>query len=654
MNVILKRFYRSTRITLSCTFVIAVLLASDLRAAPQDDAATIPKATDTIPADLRNKLATLPVAKAQSSPTDDYLIEPKPYTAEVTRSEDGRNLILSNRLIRRVWRLSPNGACVAFDNLITDQAMLRSVRPEARLTIDGEQLDVGGLVGQPNHAFLSPEWLEKMKSDTKAMRLIGFETGEPKERIAWGRVRHASPDAVWPPKGAYVRMDYAMPYADESSEETRKNESKLLVSVHYELYDGLPVMSKWVTVHNQSDQTVTIDRFTSEELAVVEHSNSIETRPGAPLPRPDYLHVETDFAFGGFSSSPANRHVVNWRTDPTYKTQVNYLLQTPCLLVCEPTYGPAQRVAAGEHFEGFRVFELVHDDGNRERRSLAYRRMYRTIAPWVTENPITHHLLTNKPKLAREAIDKAADVGFEAIIFSFGSGFNMENRDSDFLAEWKSVADYAKSKNVELGSYSLLSSRGVAKEHMLVSPEGQKATHGRMPALTSDWGQEWIQTIQDFYTKTKFSQFENDGPFPGDVDVTARPPLQQGVNDSRWAQWRQNNRLYHGLRAEGIYINQPDFHYLNGGNKSSMGYREVNWSLPRAPTGDSYASEYLRWHVAEDSQHGVDARSACRVSRRRCGSDDRAAARTHRSLSTDATLELWHGSPGALPRSTYL
>ena len=40
--------------------------------------------------------------------------------------------------------------------------------------------------------------------------------------------------------------------------------------------------------------------------------------------------------------------------------------------------------------------------------------------------------------------------------------------------------------------------------------------------------------------------------------------------------------LYHSLRAEGVYINQPDFHYLNGGNKSSMGYREVNWSLPRA------------------------------------------------------------------------
>ena len=99
--------------------------------------------------------------------------------------------------------------------------------------------------------------------------------------------------------------------------------------------------------------------------------------------------------------------------------------------------------------------------------------MFRTIAPWVTENPITHHLLTNKVEVAKEAIDKAADVGFEAIIFSFGSGFNMENRDPSFLAKWKDVADYAKSKDIELGSYSLFSSRNVGKEHMAVMPNSR-------------------------------------------------------------------------------------------------------------------------------------------------------------------------------------
>ena len=555
-------------IFLCSLFVCLLLVENNLEAASQKDEFH-----------LQEAVAGLPVEKTHPGPAADYLIDEEPFAASVTRSEDGRELILSNGLIRRAWRLSPNGACVAFDNLMTGQAMLRSVRPEARLTINGQPMDVGGLIGQPNHAFLLPEWLDEMRAAPQAMRLIHFEVGSPAARIAWGRTRRAAPDATWPPRGASLRMDYVLPPDPKGRHD---QELALRVSVHYELYDGVPVIGKWITVHNQSDREVTVDRFTSEELAVVEHSNPIETRQGSPLPRPDYLHVETDFAFGGFAPTPANRHVVHWKTDPAYKTQVNYLLQMPCLLTCEPTYGPAQRIAAGDHFEGFRVFELVYDDGNRDRRSLAYRQMYRTIAPWVTENPITHHLLTNKPDKAREAIDKAADVGFEAIIFSFGSGFNMENRNANFLAEWRGIADYARSKNVELGSYSLLSSRRVAKQHMLVPPQGQKATHGRMPALTSDWGQQWIKTVREFYTTTGFSQFENDGPYPGDVDVTPRPPLQQGENDSRWAQWRQNNRLYHGLRAAGIYINQPDYHFLNGGNKSSMGYREVNWSLTRA------------------------------------------------------------------------
>ena len=65
-------------------------------------------------------------------------------------------------------------------------------------------------------------------------------------------------------------------------------------------------------------------------------------------------------------------------------------------------------------------------------------------------------------------------------------------------------------------------------------------------------------------------------------DVTPRPPLQQGINDSRWVQWSQTAQLYRDLRAAGIFINAPDYYYLNGSNKCGMGYREVNWSLPRA------------------------------------------------------------------------
>ncbi len=75
---------------------------------------------------------------------------------------------------------------------------------------------------------------------------------------------------------------------------------------------------------------------------------------------------------------------------------------------------------------------------------------------------------------------------------------------------------------------------------------------------------------------------EHDGTYPGDVDVTARPPLQKGEQDSRWAQWRVISEYYKWCRANGMYLNVPDHYFHNGSNKTSMGYKENNWSLPRA------------------------------------------------------------------------
>jgi len=526
---------------------------------------------------IHEKLKDLNVIGDPQLYTADYLIDSSPFVAKVGRSTSGNEIILDNGLIRRVWRLAPNGACIRFDNLMTGQSMLRSVRPEARVTVDGVQKDVGGLVGQPNHAFLTEAWIDQMVEDPDAMRLVDFAVGVPEERVSWARRRHAAPDAVWPPKGVSLQMTYepVSTNRDAPGPEYR-------VNVQYEIYDGVPVMSKRITLVNIGAAPITVNRFVSEELAGVEQSSWIERRDGVALPTPDYLHVETSFAFGGMTAANANRHVVHWRTDPLYTSQVNWLKQTPCLLVCEPERGPAQRVEPGGVFDGFHVFELVYASSDREHQGMAYRRMYRTIAPWATENPITHHLLTNDPEKAIEAIDRAAEVGFEAIIFSFGSGFDMENRDPKHLAIWKRVAAYASEKGIELGSYSLLSSRNVEPESMAVMPAGVHATHGRLPSLTSEWGQNWLRTIRAFYRDTGFSQFENDGPYPGDIDTTPRPPLQQGIEDSRWVQWKLNRELYQALLADGVYINQPDYNFLNGGAKTSMGYREVNWSLPRA------------------------------------------------------------------------
>ena len=55
--------------------------------------------------------------------------------------------------------------------------------------------------------------------------------------------------------------------------------------------------------------------------------------------------------------------------------------------------------------------------------------MYRTVAPQVTENPILMHVRRAEPDAVRLAIDQCAEVGFEMVVMTFGSGFNIESED---------------------------------------------------------------------------------------------------------------------------------------------------------------------------------------------------------------------------------
>ena len=98
------------------------------------------------------------------------------------------------------------------------------------------------------------------------------------------------------------------------------------------------------------------------------------------------------------------------------------------------------------------------DSYDRERRGLAIRKMYSTIAPWTTANPIFMHLVSKNDEEVRTAIDQCAATGYEALILSFGSHLNMEDTSAANIEQWKRTADYAHSKGIKIGGYSLFSS----------------------------------------------------------------------------------------------------------------------------------------------------------------------------------------------------
>jgi len=282
----------------------------------------------SLQADTAAQLAKLPV-QIKEQAGEDWLIDSSRYKAKAYTDSEKKEITLSNGLVSRTFRITPNAATVRFDNLVTGQAMLRGVKPEAIVIIDNKRYEVGGLNGQPNYAFLTPEWLDGLTADPKAFQFSGLKLGVPNERFGWKRVRHHAPDVVWPPKGIYLRMDYAMP---QEAEVLKSQKTGVVVSVHYELYDGVPVMSKWITVQNATDKQITVDRFSSEMLALVEHNSWVGAQEGVAMIPPGYLHVETDMAFGSGNHENACVNTVRWRSDPQYSTQVNYRRVQPCLL----------------------------------------------------------------------------------------------------------------------------------------------------------------------------------------------------------------------------------------------------------------------------------------------------------------------------------
>jgi hypothetical protein len=434
--------------------------------------------------------------------------------------------------------------------------------------------------------YLKSDWIEKMETDVEAMHLIDFRTGRIRERFPWKkRLEWMPEDVSWPPSGIELIMVYAF---DENQKAKKKNNpnkevngalSDLMVEVHYNIYDGLPMISKWITITNQGGQPVRIDHFQSEILAFVEPVSSVGDLYNWPAPN---MTIETDYAFGGGMSheSSLNKSYF-WRPDPDYQTIINYNRTQPSMLVVEPAIGPGEILHPGDHFNSYRVFEMLHDSYDREKKGLQIRKMYRTIAPWVTENPVLMHVRQADNESVKTAIDQCADVGFEMVIMTFGSGFNLEDSSSQNLDRMKTLAEYAHSRGIALGGYSLLASRSIDKDNDVVMPEGENPRFNHSPCLQSPWGRKYFNNLYHFYRYTGLDILEHDGSYPGDICISGNHPGHKGREDSQWQQFRIIQDFYHWCRERGIYLNVPDWYMLNGSNKIAMGYRETNWSLPR-------------------------------------------------------------------------
>ena len=87
----------------------------------------------------------------------DWLIDDSAYKAVV--EENNGFVTISNGLVSRTFSLAPDGATTGFLNMMTGNELIRALKPEAVLTINSNEVKVGGLTGQPVKNYLAQEWI---------------------------------------------------------------------------------------------------------------------------------------------------------------------------------------------------------------------------------------------------------------------------------------------------------------------------------------------------------------------------------------------------------------------------------------------------------------------------------------------------------------
>lgn len=176
---------------------------------------------------------------SSSAKAEDWLVDPSPYRASAELQADGKEILLSNGLIERRFVLTPNAATIGFRNLVTGESILRGVKPEATIKLDGQSYAVGGLTGQPNYAFLDPSWVGSLKNDPGAFQFQGYEIRDSiQERMKWKRTRHHAPDAAWPPKGIELILSFAMPGMQWSQSASSQEGRELILEDRFESIDS--------------------------------------------------------------------------------------------------------------------------------------------------------------------------------------------------------------------------------------------------------------------------------------------------------------------------------------------------------------------------------------------------------------------------------
>ncbi|MDD6146772.1 MAG: hypothetical protein PUB43_07015 [Oscillospiraceae bacterium] len=434
-------------------------------------------------------------------------------------TEKAGKIILENGLVRRA--IETRGCqTVSFVNLQKDIELIDGAHGDFQIT-------AGGKTCAPNDFEFSE------------YRLVACE-----ERVPFKPSPTMTVQGDYPPAGKAVELCY------------NGKDIPLNVVVRYEIYDGMPVIMKRLTVINSSEESVTVDNIATDVMRITQNR--------------DTLFVDSDYnsttQFLGLELSKYAKNYARYRYE---------------MFEVAPLYRMNVKVLPGDALSSICAYELLFATDYYEHRLIEVKSMYRRIAPWCTDNVLFFHLISNNSRTIQKAVDQCAEIGLEMIIQSFGSGVNMESDNDRYLNRIKTAYDYGHEKGLRMGAYTLAYVKNYrpVKGNEALNHDGSHICR----CLACDWSEQYMKDVIRFIDRTGADAVEIDGPYGMLMCSGGKTHRHDDFTDSQYKQWKSAVvDWYQQLKKRGIYINAPDWHFLNGINRCGVGYEEIAFSEKRA------------------------------------------------------------------------
>lgn len=447
-----------------------------------------------------------------------WVLSGEAYKAVIKTDKD--KITLSNGLVSRTVEKN-ECRTVSFKNSQKGCEMLSAPRPDFCISVNGKK-------------YFSDSFAFAECRETACM-----------ERVPFRRSDTMTAAGQYPPSGKAVVVTYR----------SKKGCPSVTVCVRYEIYDGIPVIMKLITLKNDGNEDITVDNISTDILEIKDNRDML-------FADSDY-NSTTDFIGLDFT-----------------KYAKNYARYHFDVLEFAPLYRMNVKLSPAKTLDSITAFELLFGTDFYEHRLIEVKEMYRKIAPWCTDNALFFHLISNSSRAIRKAADQCAEVGLEMIIQSFGSGVKMESGNEHYLNRIRKAYDYGHSKGLRMGAYTLAYVKNYrpVRGHEALNHDGSHICR----CLACEWAEKYMQNVVRFIDKTGADAVEIDGPYGMMLCSGGKTHLHEDFTDSQYKQWKVSVcDWYRELKSRGIYINAPDWHFLNGTNRSGVGYEEIAFSEKR-------------------------------------------------------------------------